>query len=131
MKTLQNKINNIRKEETIMKYSKFLDKTFNSEETFEIEKEERIQELFNDCIENYNIVEVEAVVNKEDGEEKIYIINDSDSLSDSEIEEAIESGSYDYCYNHALYELEQFIWEGLYEFEENINEKWEDMEVVI
>lgn len=110
-----------------MRFSKFLNKNFDNERLFNEEKENKIQELFNDMFENYNIVKTEVVINEEDGLEEIYIISDSDSLTDNEIAEAVESNSYDYCYNHALYELEQFIWEGLYEFTENINETWDNL----
>ena len=113
-----------------MKFSKFLNKNFDNKETYEKEKEAKIQELFNEYISNYNILKTMATINEEDGEEEIYIISDMNELDDYTIREAIETNNYDYCYNHALYELEQYIWECLYEFTENIDEEWEDLKVV-
>ena len=113
-----------------MKFSKFLNKGFDNKETYEKEKEDKIQELFNENISNYNILKATVTINEEDGEEDIYIISDMNNLDDYTIREAIENNSYDYCYNHILYELEQYIWEGLYDFTENINENWDELKEI-
>lgn len=113
-----------------MKFSKFLNKGFDNKETYEKEKEDKIQELFNENISNYNILKTTVTINEEDGEEEIYITTDMNELDDYTIREAIENNNYNYCYNHALYELEQYIWEGLYEFTENINERWDELKEI-
>ena len=113
-----------------MKYSKFLNKSFENKEDFERELDNKIQELFDEAISNYNILKTTIEISKEVGEEEIYIITDMEYLDESTVEESVENNSYYYCYNYALYELEQYVWESLYEFEENINEVWEKLKTI-
>lgn len=111
-----------------MKFSKFLNKSFSNEEDFYREQDEKIDKLFEESIKNYNILKTTIVV--DDKEEEVYITTDLNCLDDFTIEESVKNEDYDYCYKCALYKLEQFIYETLYEFTENINENWDDLEEV-